>query len=148
MQKWNISTYRARRIDEQNDVIRLVMFTSKVMVIRISKMAHLMYFLLNTEKTDPVWARYLNASEKSYLTLLQSTMDYEVLTYHQQTVNIQKYRISLVLCWLAFFLWLFFLYISTNNISRTVQSLLNIRFSATTRWDLARVRKDIAQIVT
>ena len=37
------------------------MFTSKVMVIRMSKMAHLMYFLLNTEKkTYPVWARYLN----------------------------------------------------------------------------------------
>ena len=61
MQKWNISTYRAQRVDEKNDVICLVMFTSKVMVIRMSKMAHLMYFLLNTEKkTYPVWARYLN----------------------------------------------------------------------------------------
>ena len=61
MQKWNISTYRAQRVDEKMDVIRLVMFTSKVMVIRMSKMAHLMYFLLNTEKkTYPVWARYLN----------------------------------------------------------------------------------------
>ena len=28
MQKWNISTYRAQRLDEKNDVIRLVMFTS------------------------------------------------------------------------------------------------------------------------
>ena len=53
MQKWNISTYRAQRVDEKNDVIRLVMFTSKVMVIRMSKMAHLMYFLLNTEKNRP-----------------------------------------------------------------------------------------------
>ena len=61
MQKANISTFRAQRVDEENDVIRLVMFTSKVMVIRMSKMAHLMYFLLNTEKkTYPVWARYLN----------------------------------------------------------------------------------------
>ena len=57
------------------------MFTSKVMVIRMSKMAYLMYFLLNTEKKpDPVWARYLNASERSYLALLQNTMDYGVLT--------------------------------------------------------------------
>ena len=59
------------------------MFTSKVMVIRMSKMAYLMYFLLNTEKKlDPVWARYLNASERSYLALLQNTMDYGVLSYH------------------------------------------------------------------
>ena len=63
MQKWNISTYRAQRVDEKNDVICLVMFTSKVMVISMSKVAHLMHFLLNTEKTNPVWARYLNASK-------------------------------------------------------------------------------------
>ena len=34
--------YRAQRVDEKNDVIRLVMLTSKVMVIRMSKMAYLM----------------------------------------------------------------------------------------------------------
>ena len=50
MQKWNISRYRAQKVDEKNDIIRLVMFTSKVMVFRISKIAHLMYFLPNTEK--------------------------------------------------------------------------------------------------
>ena len=66
----------------KNDVIPLVMFTSKVMVIRMSKMAHLMYFLLNTEKKDPVWARHLNASGKSYLAFLKNAMDYGVLTYH------------------------------------------------------------------
>ena len=85
MQKWNISTYRAQRVDEKNDVICLVMFTSKVMVIRMSKMAHLMYFLLNTEKNRPSlgkWIRCLNTSERSYLALLQNTMDYGVLTYH------------------------------------------------------------------
>ena len=52
------------------------------MVIRMSKMAYLMYFLLNTEKADPVWERYLNASERSHLALLQNAMDYGVLTYH------------------------------------------------------------------
>ena len=71
MQKLNISTYRAQKVDEKKDVIRLIMFTSKVMVIRISKIAHLMYFLHNTQKTDPVWVRYLKASERSYLALLQ-----------------------------------------------------------------------------
>ena len=34
------------KVDEKNDIIRLLMFTSKVIVIRMSKMAHLMYFLL------------------------------------------------------------------------------------------------------
>ena len=82
MQKWNLSTYRAQRVDEKNDIICLVMFTSKVLVIRMSKMAHLMYFLLNTEKADPVWAGYLNASERSYLAFLQITVDNGVLTYH------------------------------------------------------------------
>ena len=53
MQKWNISTYRAQRVDEKNDVIGLVMFTSKVVVISMSKVAHLMHFLLNTEKNRP-----------------------------------------------------------------------------------------------
>ena len=46
--------YKAQRMDEKNDAICLVMFTFKVLVIRMSKMARLMYFLLNTEKTDPV----------------------------------------------------------------------------------------------
>ena len=51
----------------------------------MSKMAHLMYVLLNTEKNRPSlgkWVRYLNASERSYLALLQNTMDYGVLSYH------------------------------------------------------------------
>ena len=34
-----------------------------------------MHFVLNTEKTDPVWARYLNASKRSYTAPLQNTMD-------------------------------------------------------------------------
>ena len=50
MQKWSISKYRSQRVDQKNDIIRLVMLTSTVMVIRMSKMAYLMYFLLNTEK--------------------------------------------------------------------------------------------------
>ena len=45
--------YRAQRVDEKNNVIHLVMFTSKVMIIRMSIIAHLMYFLLNTEKNIP-----------------------------------------------------------------------------------------------
>ena len=85
MLKLNISMYWAQRVDKKNDVICLVMYTSKVMVIRMSKMAHLMYFLLNAEKNRASlgkWVRYLNVSERSYLVLLQNTMDYGVLSYH------------------------------------------------------------------
>ena len=77
--------YRAQRVDEKNDVICLVMYTSKIMVIRMSKMAHLMYFLLNAEKNRPSlgkWVRYLNASERSYLAILQNILDYGFLSYH------------------------------------------------------------------
>ena len=83
MQNWKISTYKTQRVDEKIDAIRLVMLTPKIMVIRMSKIAHFMYFLLDTgKKTDPVWARYLNASERSYLALLQNTMGYGAQTYH------------------------------------------------------------------
>lgn len=57
------------------------MFTPRVMTIKMSEMAHFMYFLLNTaKKSVPVWARYFSASERSYLGLLENTMDYEVLS--------------------------------------------------------------------
>ena len=41
---------RAQRIHEKNGVIRLVMFTPRVMVIKTSKMAG--YFLLGTAKSQ------------------------------------------------------------------------------------------------
>ena len=52
MQKWNISTNRALSVDEKNGVMCLVMVTPRVMVIKMSKMAHFMYFSLNTAKTQ------------------------------------------------------------------------------------------------
>ena len=48
MQKWKIPIDRAQRVDERNGVICLVMFTPGVMVIKISKMAHFLYFPLIT----------------------------------------------------------------------------------------------------
>ena len=44
MQKWNIPMDRTQRVDEKNGVICLVMFTSAVMVIKITKLAHFLYF--------------------------------------------------------------------------------------------------------
>ena len=50
MHKYNILTNRAQTVDEKNGIIRLVMFTHTAMVIKMSKMTHFMYILLNTEK--------------------------------------------------------------------------------------------------
>ena len=53
MQKWNIPTDRAQRVDGKNGVICLViMFTPQVMVIKMSKMAHFLYFLLMPSKNN------------------------------------------------------------------------------------------------
>ena len=57
---------KVQRVDEKNGIIRLVMFTSRVMVFKMSKMAHFMYLLLNT----------------AHLDLSQNTVDYVVLSYH------------------------------------------------------------------
>ena len=51
MQKENIGTDRAHKVNEKNEVICLViMFTPRVMVIKISTMARSLYFLLMTAK--------------------------------------------------------------------------------------------------
>ena len=51
MQNWNIPTDRVQREDEKNVIICLViMFTYGVMIIKMSKMAHFLYFLLMIAK--------------------------------------------------------------------------------------------------
>ena len=76
MQKWNIATDGAQRVDEKNGVIRLVMFTLRLTVIKMSKMARFMYFLLDTAKSQSQnWERYLTASKWSYLALSENTMN-------------------------------------------------------------------------
>ena len=47
MQKWNIPTSRAQRVDRKLEFIcPVIMFTPQVMAIKMSKMAHFSYFLL------------------------------------------------------------------------------------------------------
>ena len=48
MQKWNISTDRAQRLD--GDICLVIMFTPRVTVIKMSKMARFLYFLRITPK--------------------------------------------------------------------------------------------------
>ena len=46
---------RAQRADEENRVICLViMFTTRVMIIKISKRAHFLYFLLMTDNIGKI----------------------------------------------------------------------------------------------
>ena len=54
MQKQNISTDRAQGIDEKNGFNSLIMFTPRVMVIKMSKMAQ-----ISSNKSVPVLAKYL-----------------------------------------------------------------------------------------
>ena len=55
IQNWNASANRAQRVHEKNGVICLVMFTSRIMVIKTSKMALVlqMHFLPDTAKNQP-----------------------------------------------------------------------------------------------
>ena len=80
----NIPTDRTQRLEEKNGFICLViMFALGIMVIKMSKMAHFLYFLLITaKKSVSVWAKYLNKSERSHLALSKNAMDYWVLSYH------------------------------------------------------------------
>ena len=146
MQKANISTFRAQRVDEENDVIRLVMFTSKVMVIRMSRMVYLMYFLLNTEKKQTslgeIFQYIWNALFGTF------TKYYGLWSSGLPLANCQHLKIpdftSPLLNQHFFFKYFYPQYLTSSY----VQSRLNITFSARTRWDLPRVCKDIAQTVT
>ena len=50
MQNWNITTDRAQRVDEKNGIICLVMFISRVMVLKTSKIAYFFVFSANDGK--------------------------------------------------------------------------------------------------
>ena len=53
MQKWNIPTDRPQRLNGKNGIICLfIMFTPRVMFIKMSKMADFLYFLLMVTKNQ------------------------------------------------------------------------------------------------
>ena len=68
MQKSNIRTDRAQRVDEKNGVIFLVItFAPRVMGIKMSRMAHFLCFSADdSKKLVTVWAEYFSAPERSY----------------------------------------------------------------------------------
>ena len=69
---------------KKNGVIFLViMFTLGVLVIKMSKMVHFLYFLLMpAKKTATVRAKHLRASGRSYLALSENAMDCWILSYY------------------------------------------------------------------
>ena len=52
LQKLNIPKGRIQRIYEKNGLICLVMFSPAFMIIKMSQMAHVLYFLLMTAKNQ------------------------------------------------------------------------------------------------
>ena len=73
MQKWNISKNRAPRVDNRNGVICLVMFTPRVMFIKMWKDVDFLYFLLMTVKNRSqfgqnmyIWMVLISSFRKRY----------------------------------------------------------------------------------
>ena len=74
MQKRNIPTDIAQRVDEKNGAISLmIIFTPGLMVIKISKMPHFFYFLLMAAKNQSqgeifkcVWNILFSSFRKCY----------------------------------------------------------------------------------
>ena len=76
-------TGRAQRVGEKNGVLYLfIIFSPRVMVIKMSKLTRLLYFPMTTAKLVSVWANYLRSSERSYLALLENAINYWLLRYH------------------------------------------------------------------
>ena len=66
---------RTQSVDKKIGFICLVMFSPTSMVIKMSQMAHFFVFSADdTKKPTTVWAKYLSASERSHLALLENAM--------------------------------------------------------------------------
>ena len=66
------------------------------MAVKMSKMTHFLYFLLNTA-SGLVWPKYLSASESFHLVLLENTIDnFELLLGRCQHLEIQDFGILLL----------------------------------------------------
>ena len=144
MQKWNISMYRTQKADEKSDIICLVMFTPKVMVIRMSKMAHFMHCLLHTEEKRPSLGKIFTCTLKvlfGHFTKYYGLCSSDLIFANCQHLKIQNFT-STLLTQHFFFLYFYPQYL-TNS---CVQSLLNIPFSARTWWDLLHVLNDFAKL--
>ena len=68
MQKLDIPTHRAQRVDKKNRVICLIiMFAPGVMVIKMLKMAHFLYFLLMPAKNQSQFGENIYVHQKDLI---------------------------------------------------------------------------------
>ena len=68
MQKLDIPTDRAQRVDKKNRVICLIiMFAPGVMVIKMLKMAHFLYFLLMPAKNQSQFGENIYVHQKDLI---------------------------------------------------------------------------------
>ena len=68
IQKWNIPTERAQRLDEKNVALCLVvMFTPRVMVVKMSKLAYFLFFLLMAANNYSQFGQIFKCAQKILL---------------------------------------------------------------------------------
>ena len=94
MQKWNIPMDSAQRVDEKNGAICLVIiFTPGVMVIKMSKMAHFLYFQQTTGKNQSQFGQN-TCIWKIFVALSENALEFRDLLLTQQFFHIPTLDIS------------------------------------------------------
>ena len=69
MQKWNIWTDSSKRDEKNGDICLVTIFTPAAIVIKMSK----------RRRNQPVWAKFVSTSERSYLAPSENAMDCWIL---------------------------------------------------------------------
>ena len=89
IQKWMLQTIRAEKSRWKNGVICLVfIFPSWVMVCKLSKKVHFLQLCANLcQKSKPIKAIYIYASESSLSTLSANGMVYIGLSHHSWDIS-------------------------------------------------------------
>ena len=118
MKKWNISTYKAERVIEKNGVFLLVLFTTKVMIIRMSKKWLIFHIFCRVQqKLSPSLGKIFKYILKvlfSTFTKYHGSWSSELPLARCRHLKIQDFDIPL--------LTQYIFDISTFNVSRTVKS--------------------------
>ena len=116
MQKWNISIDRAERVDEKNGVICLfIMFIPKVVVMAMSNMAHLLYFLLLTEKRSHSYGKIFRYNWKILFSSFRKCYGLLNSSGNKQDVDPWKCRVSVFFPDLRGFFYFYPQYLTNSN---------------------------------
>ena len=105
IQKWILQTVRSEKVDDKNGVICLVsMFSSWVMVLKLSKKVHFLQFCADlSKKSTSIKVIYIYASERSRYTLSENGIVYYAMTYCFGDISIWNWRILLNFSWVSIF---------------------------------------------